>query len=393
MKEFLEILAVARRIRAAGQPFAVATIVKIGGSTYRRPGARMLVDGDGQTWGTISGGCLEGEVAQQALAVLEQGRPLLLPFELGEDDLVLGFGTGCDGVVHVLIEPVPAGRQDSALDLFDRCIEARHRGVMATVIEATGDLNENIGQHLLVDEAGELAGTLVGSLVGSSLEHAVHDAARRLLDAEKTREQPSLWHTQMVEQSTGSAEILLEVVRPPVRLLVFGEGHDVRAMVSLAKPMGWQVVVVGRKPADILAERFPEADDHLFMMHPEEISKLIEPDALSAALVMNHTYLRDRELMAALLDSSIPYIGMLGPKERTARMIEELRHSDAAPTEAQLARVFGPVGLDIGTETPEEIALAAAAEIQAVLSNRMGGNLRERSEPIHAARTEMQHVG
>lgn len=386
MKEFLEILAVARRIRAAGQPFAVATIVKIGGSTYRRPGARMLVDGDGQTWGTISGGCLEGEVAQQALAVLEQGRPVLLPFELGENDLVLGFGTGCDGIVHVLIEPVPVGQQDSVLDLLDRCIGARQRGVIATVIEATGNLDENLGQHLLLDDGGEVS----GALMGSSLEHAVLEAARRLLEAEQNREQPYLWHTLMVEQNAGTAEMLLEVVRPPVRLLVFGEGHDVRAMVSVAKPMGWKVVVVGRKPVDVLADRFPEADDHVFLMHPNEIVKLIEPDALSAALVMSHTYLRDRELMTILLESPIPYVGMLGPKERTARMIEELTQADAALTDAQLARLFGPVGLDIGTETPEEIALAAAAEIQAVLSNRTGGNLRERTEPIHDARSEMR---
>lgn len=382
MKELLEILDMARRMRTDGETFAVATVVKIGGSTYRRPGARMLVDTEGTTWGTISGGCLEGEVAQQAMAVLQDGAPRLLPFELGEDDLVLGFGTGCDGVVHVLIEAVGAGSSDAVTNLIDTCIQARRRGVLVTVIDGSGALGENVGGHVLLDEAGDVH----GGLADGALQDEVLSAAQHLLDAEREKGQTYLWHTRTVERERGTAELLLEVVRPPLRLFILGEGHDVRAMARIAKPMGWQVIVVGRKPADVLAERFPEADEHVFLMHPGDVLEHIAPDAWSAAVVMNHTYVRDKEVMTTLLGSSIPYVGMLGPKERTARMIEELAADDEALTDAQLARLFGPVGLDIGTETPEEIALAAAAEIQAVLHYREGGSLRGRAEPIHAAR-------
>ncbi len=380
MKELLDILAVARRFRAIEQPFAIATVVKIGGSSYRRPGARMLVNEEGQTWGTISGGCLEGEVAQKALGVLEDGAPRLLPFELGEDDLVLGFGTGCDGVVHVLIEAT--GPSESVIELLDRCIETRQRGVLVTVIDASGELQQILGQHVLLDESGRVG----GGFADASLQKEIVGAAQQLLEVERTQRQTYLWHTRTFERESGAAEVLLEVVRPPIRLFVFGEGHDVRAMVRVARPMGWQIVVVGRKPAEVLAKRFPDADEHVFLMHPEDVLEHINPDACSAAVVMNHTYVRDKELMAVLLRSSIPYVGMLGPKERTARMIDELGSSHAPLTDGQRARLFGPVGLDIGTETPEEIALAATAEIQAVLHYRPGGYLRGRTEPIHEAR-------
>ncbi len=382
MKELLEILDVARRVRAEGRTFAVATVVKIGGSTYRRPGARMLIDGDGRRWGTISGGCLEGEVARQAEVVLRDGAPRLLPFELGEDDLVLGFGTGCDGVVHVLIEAVVPGSTHTVTDLLDTCIQARRRGVLATVIEGSGSFSNDIGSHVLLDESG----AVIGGIANGVLQDEVLSGAESLLDAERRHGQTYLWHTRTIERERGSAEILLEVVRPPLRLFILGEGHDVRAIVRITKSMGWQVIVVGRKSADVLAERFPEADEHVFLMHPGDVLRHIAPDACSAAVVMNHTYMRDKELMATLLGSSIPYVGVLGPKERTARMIEELAADDAALTDAQLERLFGPVGLDIGTETPEEIALAAAAEIQAVLHYREGGSLRGRTEPIHAER-------
>ena len=137
-----------------------------------------------------------------------------------------------------------------------------------------------------------------------------------------------------------------------------------------ASLIGWRVTVVGRKPVDVLSSRFPDAFSHLFMMHPNQVGDLISPDARSAALVMNHTYVRDKSLMAELLTSSIPYIGMLGPRERTETMLDELGQEGTHFTDAQLDRLFGPVGLDIGTETPEEIALSVIAEVQAVLHRR-----------------------
>ncbi len=424
MKELLEIIAIAKGLQEAGEAYAIATVVKIGGSSYRRPGARMLIDADGKSWGTISGGCLEAEVAQQAIAAMNDGSPRLLPFELGDDDVVLGFGTGCDGVVHVFIEPVrqkiggeeiermrgeedgrmrggeKAGSFGSVLDLFRWSFGSRETRVLATVIEAEGSMTWSLGGHLLVGADGETRGSLtctssgdgvrglglLGQVEGelqSQLLSKITSASRDLLRVEQSRGQTYLWHTLVIKDGPDGANILLEIVRPPVRLLVFGDGHDVRALVGCAKLMAWEVVVVGRKPVAELKRRFPDADEHVFLMHPEDVTNLIQSDARTAALLMTHTYLRDRELMISLLQTDLPYVGLLGPFQRTDRIFDEIEEGGRTLTGSDRSRLFGPVGLDIGTETPEEIALATVSEIQAVLHRRAGGHLRERRKPIH----------
>jgi xanthine/CO dehydrogenase XdhC/CoxF family maturation factor len=157
----------------------------------------------------------------------------------------------------------------------------------------------------------------------------------------------------------------------------------VAAVVNVARAMGWPITIVGRKPVDVLAERFPEADEHVFLMHPEQVLDHVTLDARSAAVVMNHHYLRDKTLIGALLASPVPYIGALGPRDRAERIIGELRAEHPALTDDDVARIHGPVGLDIGTETPEEIALSMIAEIQAVHHQRTGGMLRHRTSAIH----------
>lgn len=196
-----------------------------------------------------------------------------------------------------------------------------------------------------------------------------------------------LGQARRIHTDAGALEVLFEIVRPPIDLQIYGEGHDVHAVVALARTMGWQVQVIGRKPVEILTDRFPAASTCRFLMHPEQVLNHIKPDRRSAALVMNHTYVRDKAIMRALLDSEIAYVGMLGPRERTNLILEELEQEGRGLSEAQRQRLFGPVGLDIGTETPEEIALSALSEIQAILHRRRGGSLRTRQGPIHAERT------
>lgn len=383
MKERTDILAHAARLRQEGVPAVLATVVEIGGSTYRRPGARMLVDGVGNRWGTLSGGCLEGEVARQALDVLATGRPRLLPFDLSDDDLILGFGTGCNGAVHVLLEPVPPGRASDPIDLLGACFAARRQGVLATVVEAGSALEACPGDRLLLLDDGAVRGGLAAA---SPLYRPVLAAACHDLEAARSQARRARWEVRRYHVGDARAAVLFEAVRPPVRLVVFGEGHDVPPVVALARQMGWQPTVVGRKPADVLAARFPDAAGWTFLMHPAEVLDHVALDAWTAALVMNHTYVRDRDLVRVLLRTDVPYVGVLGPRERTERMVGELHAAGEPLAEAQLARLFGPVGLDLGTEAPEEIALAAVAEIQAVLHGRPGGSLRVRTEPIHGAR-------
>lgn len=373
MKELLHLLAEAGRLRRTQQRFALATVVKINGSTYRRPGARMLIDADGVTCGTISGGCLEQEVAQQALDILESGRAQVLPFDLTDDDLILGFGAGCNGVVHVLIEPVPAPHRTDATQLVEVCLASRQAGVMAQIIDAP-ESPDLLGRRLLLLEDG----VLQGDLDAPSLRAVLRDEALHTLAEGR--------HTiQSYPTDAGPVEVLFEVVRPPVRLVLFGAGHDVAPVVRLAKTMGWPVTIVGRKPADVLAQRLPDADDHIFLMHPNQVRDYVPLDAHSAAVVMNHQYARDKTLIGALLRSPVPYIGALGPRDRAERIIRELRQEQPDLTDTHIARLHGPVGLDIGTETPEEIALSMIAEIQAIHHQRTGGLLRHRAGAIHEA--------
>lgn len=384
MKELLDILNRAGTMMQADRPFAVGTVVRIGGSTYRRPGARMLVDADGNRWGTVSGGCLEGEVAQHALQVLETGQPELLPFDLEDDDLLFGFGTGCNGVAHVLLEPVPAEGRANPVDLLNQCIDGRQTGLLATVIDAEEELLPSLARHLLLLDDGSLH----GDLDDSPLYDEVAAHLRRVMDAHEDASDPYVWETQVYTVNASKAEVLYERVLPPVRLVIFGEGHDVGPLVHFASALGWRVQVVGRKPPEVLQERFPEAARCTYLMHPEDVRKHVTPDARTAALVMNHTYLRDRKLLEELVDTELPYIGMLGPKERTEQLVKEIELKRPLSGEEH-ARIFGPIGLDIGTETPEEIALSALAEIQAILHGRDAGFLRNREEPIHGGRSEI----
>lgn len=391
MKELLQILDRALLFEQEKADYALATVVKIGGSTYRRPGARMLISPEGQRWGTVSGGCLEGEIAAQAIQVLDAGVPRLLPFDLEDDDIVLGFGSGCNGVVHVLIQPVRASDPVSPVDALQWSISNRKRGILATVINAVGiegsaQNGERVGQFALLGEDGAWG----PSTFSETMQRDVFPAAHRLLEAELRQEQTYLWRTHQLSVESDVLEVLLEIVRPPVNLFVFGEGHDVHAVVAQGCLMGWHVHVVGRKPAPELKQRFPDATACHFLMHPEQLDDLLSIDPRSAAIVMNHTFMRDRQIMHHLLHSDIPYIGVLGPRERTEAMLEALQEAGHSYPEHSQARLFGPLGLDIGTETPEEIALSACSEIQAVLHDRQGGSLRRRQGPIHASRVSLE---
>jgi xanthine/CO dehydrogenase XdhC/CoxF family maturation factor len=370
MKELADVLAEAHRLRDANRSFALATVVRINGSSYRRPGARMLVTPDAETYGTISGGCLEQEVAQRALSLMASGTPEVHVFDLSDDDLIMGFGIGCDGTVHVLIEPVPAGTL-GPLGWVKRCLAQRTRGLIATVSDTPAG-SDRLGQRLFITEEGAFE----GHIDDPTVEAAVREEALQLLHS---------GHSQIrtVDTDVGPVDVLCELVKPPVRLTVFGGGHDVRPVARIARQLGWDVVVVGSKSAAKLAHSFPEATDHIFLMNPGEMRDHVALDARTPTVVMNHNYLRDKALIHQLLAAPVPYVGALGPRNRTARIMEALRSEDPALTDADFDVLYGPVGLDIGTETPQEIALAIVAEVQAVLSDRSAQKLRECEGTIH----------
>ncbi len=374
MSETTDVLEALAESRARGRPAALATIVGVRGSTYRRPGARLLVYDRGPSLGNLSGGCLEGEVEDVARAVMGGEPARTVTYDLtADDEAIWGWGLGCNGVIEVFVEPADAAAHLAAA--MAAAIEQERPVAVATAL-APEDV---AGGRVLVHPDG--------STEGSSGDDALDELLARL-----AAEGLASGGTRTVEASLHdrSVRVFVEVLEPPPRLLVCGAGHDAIAVVRTVAQMGWRAVVVDDR-ADLLnPERFPQA--HGFVhCQPEEVAGAAVVDDRTHAVVMTHNFLRDRAYLRALLDSPAAYIGMLGPSARLQRLLDGLAEEGVRPSAESLARVHGPAGLDVGAEGPDEIAVALAAELLAVHNGRAGGFLRDRSGPIHD-RAEVQAV-
>ncbi|QSQ23386.1 XdhC family protein [Pyxidicoccus parkwayensis] len=360
MKDLDAILRARQRARG---PLVLATVVAVSGSSYRKPGARMLMSEDGWLAGGVSGGCLESDIVRKAFFWTSTGPRLLRYDSTGdnaEDEGSLSFALGCNGVVDVLLERCEPGPMDAlAFAATER--GSGRRAVVATVYRGPANA---VGSRLLVREDGTAEGDLSGAL-----RDAVHEAAREALEAGQTWSGPC-----------GGADVLVEVVEPPHPLVLFGSGFDVAPVVTQAASLGWQVTVVADRPAETLRRRFPLAHAVVSAKARDAVDALtLSPRTL--AVLMTHSLPMDRELLPRLLPRTLRYLGVLGPRSRTDRLLAEL---PVTPTAAQLEKLHAPVGLDLGAEGAEEIALSIVAELQAVVSEREGGKLRDRRAPIHS---------
>jgi len=361
----------------AGEVMAIATVMKVRGSAYRRPGARMLITADGRTAGMISGGCLENDTRLRGREVMATGRPVLVTYDsTAPEDIVFGLGLGCQGIVQVLIEPVTAGDESSVLAFLSACVARRQAGRLATIFQPEGP---HLGSRVLRWPDGRVTYSEMPSEIAPPLLRALQEntACRHLVCP--------------IELPTGNkAEILVETVAPPVPLMVFGAGDDAIPLADLARLVGWHVSVIDARAEYAKAERFSSAQA-VHCLRPEDLSSsspvLLAPETM--AMIMTHRFAQDKELLRALLPRGLRYVGILGPKSRTQRLLDELTDEGAAFSGKHLARLHSPAGLDIGAETPEEIALSILSEMQAVLGQRRGGALRERTSPIHEAATEI----
>lgn len=373
VKELQSIIDASRAIEQQGTQIALATVVNVTGSTYRRPGARMLIAADGQTVGSVSGGCLERDILNQAQRVLHWNKPRVVTYDsMSDDDIVWEFNLGCNGIVDVLIEPLPHNEKRDLLAFLADCLDHRQAGIVATVFSVEGHLKATIGNRMMLSEQQPA----MHDIKDNDLAGAVHGDSRHALESGTSQ-------VKMYEMATGRAEVFIEVIQPPVPFVIFGAGHDAVPLVRLAKELGWHVTVVDPRPGYAARTRFPSADT-LIVCRPEEACERIKIQRCTVAVVMTHNYLYDAELLRTLLPSPLQYLGLLGPKRRTQRLLHEVRERKGVLlSESNLVRVYGPMGLDIGADTPEEIALAVVAEIQSVLAGRLGGMLRTREGPLH----------
>lgn len=358
MKELLAILASLNLILDNGKRAILATVVDVRGSSYRLPGAKMLVLETGETFGTISGGCLEADVLERAKQVLQNGEPQIFVYDTTKtDDSIFSLNMGCRGVIRILLEPANGNK---IFDFLQNCVESRKGGVIATLIAG----ENKIGTRLFADENGT-----VSSDFSAKSNERILPFAHQVLAENKSR-----------FETFDFGEIFFEFIVPPLNLIVFGAGADVLPLVEQSKHLGWRVTVVDHRTAIANKNRFPNADE-IIISRAENLK--LEIDANSAAVVMTHNYEHDKLILSFLLKSTARYIGALGPKRRTENILRELSESGETFAANQLQHLFAPVGLDIGADTPETIALSIIAEIQSVLSNRAGGFLRNRQGSIY----------
>ena len=355
--------------RAARRPCALATVVEVIGSAYRRPGARMLVTEDGELTGAISGGCLEGDARQRARRAIFQGEPALVTYDTrDEDDPRHGLGPGCQGVVRILLEPLDFTNSDNPLELLRGFAQHPTPAVLATVFETDASgLKAAVGQRVLLSETGLVRGTPL-------LAAPLAEAARATL----AQGQPQIL---TIETDAGPVRASLEVLTPPLRLVVYGAGNDAQPLVHLAASLGWHITVVDGRPNLATASRFPEATEVRIV--PVRELEAATPDPLAYHVLLSHNYAYDLAALQTLLDSPAPYVGLLGPRLKAQRLLDELDTAPTALVEQLRERLHSPIGLDLGSETPEEIALCIVAEIQAQRSQRQARPLRERAGTVH----------
>jgi xanthine dehydrogenase accessory factor len=370
MKEIRDIIRESDLAGKAGKKTALATVVHVEGSSYRRPGARMLVSEDGQLTGAISGGCLEGDALRKALQVITENRTRLITYDTNdEDDAKLGLGLGCNGIIQVLIEPIDRSDILNPVELLRQALEKREPAVLVTLFNLSDKRKEQPGTCLLVKP---------DKILESS--NVIHKDTLIRNAKEVLADQRSCFKNYTVDNTAIIA--FIEFIPVSTSIVIAGAGNDVMPLVQMSQLLGWDVTVVDGRNNLVKKERFPPGCQVL-LTRPEDILKQVTIDNKTVFVLMTHNYNYDLHMIKELISRNAVYIGLLGPRTKRERIIEELEQNGMKLTTAQLASIHGPVGLDIGAETAEEIALSILAEIKGILTGREGTPLKKRTDPIH----------
>ncbi|MET8709052.1 XdhC family protein [Streptomyces californicus] len=357
-----------------GREFAVATVVAVGGSAPRQPGAALAVDRDGTAVGSVSGGCVEGAVYELCRQALDDGRSVRERFGYSDED-AFAVGLTCGGVIDILVTPVRA--DDPARPVFAAALAAAAEGTAAALTRVTDGPDDLLGLPLLVRPDGGHEGGLGGH---PALDRTAAAEARALLDAGRTG--------PLAIGAEGSRcgrpiELLVESSVPPPRMIVFGAIDFASALVRAGKFLGYRVTVCDARPVFATAVRFPEADE-IVVDWPHRYLAGTGTDARTVLCVLTHDAKFDIPLLEAALRLPVAYVGAMG--SRRTHLDREDRLREAGLTDRELARLHSPIGLDLGARTPEETALSIAAEIVAV---RRGGS----GVPLTGAHTPIHHDG
>lgn len=368
MKEIHEILTKVSEL-GPNEKAILATVIDLQGSGYRLPGARMMILENGDTFGTVSGGCLEADVLERAKKILKSGKAEVFTYDTNdEENSVFSLNMGCRGVIRILLEPI--GLESEIKRLLSSTLEKRNKCTVATFIDGE---QVPIGTRIFVEQDGKLSGD-VKSITEAFL--GIDD------DLLTFHESSTPYETMRYVNEAGEAEFAFETLQPPILLAVFGAGADAVPLAKAGSDLGWQVRVFDHRPAFLARERFPNAQDITLVERESNNFKLVADDR-TAIVSMNHNYDRDKEVIGFALRTDAFYIGALGPKKRTEQILDELRQRGEPVAADALVRLRYPAGLDIGGDTPESIAISIVAEIQSVLKKRPGSSLRNRDGSIY----------
>ena len=354
-----------------GEETVLATVVKVEGSAYRRPGARMLIPLHGRTIGSVSGGCLEQDLAKKAWWLTDSGEPVVRRYSTGatededDDQSTLTFGLGCNGTVFVMLERLSAKAPSLAIELLRQVRDSLQPAAMATIISTSRNTSVRVGDRVVSHASPALR--------NRALDTSIRKDLRKTLTEKKSS-------LRLYTDARGEVEVFFEYVAAPPRLVIFGAGHDAQPLVRMSKVLGWHVSVIDSRSHFARPERFPQADA-VIVANLEACIDLGPVTEGAAVAVMTHSYRQDRHWLGQLLQGAPAYIGQLGPRERTDRLLTDIRQHHRALN--ALPQLHYPMGLDLGGDAPESVALSILAEMMAALNQRNGGMLKHRRKPIH----------
>lgn len=353
-----------RSYREKDKTGVVATVIDVEGSAYRRPGAKMLIDPDQESYGAITAGCLEEPVVELAETVLQTGEPSVHTFDLIESEEEWGLGLGCNGIIDILLEPL-----DESWDPIIDALTARQS--VASVTQVDG---RETGNRVLYD-----SGTFSSVPDREQINEDILEGIREPVEAFVENEGSGVVSRS---QTDDAGKCFIDWLSPAPVLLLFGNQNDVHPVSKIGRQTGFKVIVASNRAVSG-EDPFPYATE-IRTIHPMEIADVVEDPERTYAVLMSHNLLDDRLALESLLETAVPYIGLMGPRERFEELREALREDEGQElSRDELQRIATPVGLDLGGGEPIEIALSIVGEVLAVSQNRGGGRLKEQEGPIH----------
>lgn len=372
MRELDVIISKYDLLREKAVECVLATVVHVQGSSYRKAGARMLVDEYGNITGAISGGCLEGDALRKALHAQYRQKNKLVTYDTSdEDDAIIGAQLGCNGIIQVLFEPIDYFDDLNPCELLKKV--AKQNSPFAIVVQFNlNKQKEQTGTKLVITEDLKA----FGQKPEKRLFNYIEEQARVSLNYN---------HPHFAEYPIGEEfiHIFIQNYQPPVKLIIVGAGNDAQILAQQADLLGWDVIVTDGRPTHANKDRFTSSCQ-VIVAKPEETLKNIEIDHRSCFVLMSHNYNYDLAVLKLLFkEKGIPYLGILGPLKKYQRMLKDLEEENFDLEDEYLNKIYAPVGLEIGAETPAEIGLSILAEIQMVLTGKSAKPLREKEAPIH----------